>query len=239
MGTDREMPGVLAVIVLTAAGGTPDDCAIYRRIIEAQQKKCAEYGYRHLIYDLGGLGIGEPYAVEREDLEPTVNGDSLPPATFKAALVERAMCEAKHGELVCWLDADCIPLKPFLPLQHGGMFDAAVTLRPAPEVGLSNNAALDYLNSGVVWIRNSKLGVPFAEAWRMESLAMKTDQGALNEIVAPRVHQAVTWNAMRGKVHYRVLVLDCAEWNSWHPPFTGARIAHFKRGLRGQAVNYL
>ena len=227
------------MLVVTAAGGTPDDCAIYRRIIEAQQKKCAEFGYGHMIFDLGGLGIGEPYAVEREDLEPTVNGDSLPPATFKAALVERGMKEAKPDEVVCWLDADCIPLRRFNPLVSFDGLDAAVTLRPAAEVGLSNNPALDYLNSGVVWIRNSKRGALFAEAWRMESLLMKTDQGALNEIVAPRVHQTVTWNSMRGKVHDRVLILDCAEWNSWHPPFTGARIAHFKRGIRNQAVNYL
>ena len=68
---------------------------------------------------------------------------------------------------------------------------------------------------------------------------MKTDQGALNEVVAPGVHQTHTWNSLRGKIHNGVLILDCAEWNSWHPPFTGARIAHFKRGIRNQAVNYL
>ena len=227
------------MIVVTAAGGTPDDCAIYRRIIEAQQKKCTEYGYRHLVFDLGGLGFGEPHTVPASDFRLQVNGDSLPAATFKAALIECAMKEVKPDEGVCWLDADCIPLQRFNPLVSFDGMDAAVTLRSAPEVGLSNNPALDYLNSGVVWIRNSKRGALFAEAWRMESLVMQTDQGALNEIVAPRVHQTVTWNAMRGKVHDRVLVLDCAEWNSWHPPFTGARIAHFKRGIRAQAVNYL
>jgi hypothetical protein len=191
-----------------------------------------------MIFDLGGLGIGEPYQVEREDLEPTVNGDSLPPATFKASLVERAMDQSAPGELVMWMDADCLPLRDFMPAVADGVC-AAVTLRPAPEIGLSNRPALDYLNSGVVWIRNTAQGKQFCRAWLEASLTMKTDQGALNEIVAPRVHQTVTWNSMRGKVHDRVLVLDCAEWNNWSPPFTGARIAHFKRGIRGRAVNYL
>lgn len=234
------------MIVVTA--GTSE----YRQIVDAQARKCAEFGYYHRIFDLGGLGIGDPYHVEVEDLEPTVNGDSLPPATFKAALVARAMEGAGQGELVCWMDADCIPLKPFLPLQlptrptrHGdfGAYDAAVTLRPVPEMGLSNNPALDYLNSGVVWIRNNQAGEAFRAQWQRGSEFMRTDQGALNVAVGI-ADDTAAWNSWRGKVvtqmfGARVLVLDCAEWNSWHPPFTGARIAHFKRGIRNQAVNYL
>jgi len=221
------------VIVVTA--GTAE----YRHIIDAQSRKCAEFGYGHLVYDLGGLGIGEPYHVELEDLQPTVNGDSLPPATFKAALVEKAFGAANHGELVCWLDADCIPLKGFHPNTNGEEFDAAVTLRPAPEVGLSNNPALDYLNSGVVWIRNNERGRALCDTWRRFSASMNTDQGALNVVVAPGL-DAGGWNMIRGTVHNGVLVLDAMEWNCWHPEhFKRARIAHFKRGLRGQAVNYL
>lgn len=225
------------MIVVTA--GTSE----YRAIIDAQARQCAQFGYGHLVYDLGGLGIGEPYHVELEDLQPTVNGDSLPPATFKAALVEKAFGAANHGELVCWLDADCIPLRDFnldalACFDALGSFDVAVTLRPAPEVGLSNNPALDYLNSGVVWIRNTERGRALCDTWRRLSWSMNTDQGALNHLVAPSL-DAGGWNMLRGKVHNGILILDATEWNSWCPPFAGARIAHFKRGLRGQAVNYL
>jgi hypothetical protein len=230
------------MIVVTA--GTSE----YRQIIDAQARKCNEYGYTHMAFDLGGLGIGEPYAVEREDLEPTVNGDSLPPATFKAALVQRALAMTFSNEVVCWLDADCIPLHPFdefaiATATNHADWDAAVTLRPEPEVGLSNNPALDYLNSGVVWIRNTEAGSGLLEMWGKWSRFCGTDQGALNQIVAPE-YRKVGWNGIRGLVHVSpcgadVLVLDCTEWNSWHPPFTGARIAHFKRGIRAQAVNYL
>lgn len=238
MGAGGEGEGLQPVIVVTA--GTSE----YRTIIDAQARKCAEFGYGHLVYDLGGLGIGEPYHVELEDLQPTVNGDSLPPATFKAALVEKAFGAANHGELVCWLDADCIPLREFnldalACFDALGSFDVAVTLRPALEVGLSNNPALDYLNSGVVWIRNNLRGRTLCELWRSLSLAMGTDQGALNEVAGPGC-DATGWNLSRSKVYGGVLVLDAMEWNCWHPQHFGqARIAHFKRGLRSQAVNYL
>lgn len=227
------------MIVVTAAGGSPEDCAVYGRIIGAQAMKCNEYGYKQLVFDLGGLGFGEPFSVEPSEFAPQINGDSLPAATFKAALVERGFTIAKPDEVVCWLDADCLPLQRFNPLVSFDWLDAAVTLRPAPEIGLSNNPVLDYLNSGVVWIRNSVRGHMFARAWRDLSVSMNTDQGALNEVVAPRVHQAHTWNGLRGRVHDGTLVLDAVEWNNWWPPFTGARIAHFKRGIRAQAVNYL
>ena len=222
------------MIVVTA--GTSE----YRQIVDAQARKCREYGYYHLIYDLGGLGIGEPYHVEIEDLQPTVNGDSLPPATFKAALVARAMEGAGQGELVCWLDADCIPLQSFQP---DGSFDAAVTLRPAPEIGLSNNPALDYLNSGVVWIRNNQAGEAFRAQWQRGSEFLHTDQGALNVAVGI-ADGTSTWNSWRGKVvtqmfGARVLVLDAMEWNCWHlPPKPETRILHFKRGIRHLAPYY-
>lgn len=224
------MPGVQSVIVVTA--GTTE----YRSIIDAQARKCAEFGYQHVVYDLGGLGIGEPYVVEIEDLKPTVNGDSLPPATFKAELVSRSLVMAVPGEVVMWLDADCIPVREFLP---DGDWEAVVTLRAVPEVGLSNNAALDYLNSGAVWFRNSPVGRSLCLDWAELSYAMNTDQGALNEVVAPG-YQAVAWNSLRGTVHDGVLVLDAMEWNCWHfPPPANARILHFKGGIRYLAKDYV
>jgi hypothetical protein len=229
----------ISVIVVTAAGGSAEDCATYRRIIEAQAARCQECGYKHLIFDLGGLGIGEPFEVPASDFTLQINGDSLPAATFKAALVARGMKKAAQEEIVCWLDADCLPLARFNPLASFSGLEAAVTLRPAAEIGLSNNPALDYLNSGVVWIRNNMRGEMFRAEWEDQSHALRTDQGALNQVVAPGLRGNIAWNSLRGQFHNGVLVLDAAVWNSWHPPFAGARIAHFKRGLRPQYVNYI
>ena len=240
LGAASHVRGVLAVIVVTA--GTAE----YKPIIETQARKCREFGYEHRIYDLGGLGIGIPYQVPASDLKPTVNGDSLPPATFKAALVMEALQAAYPGETVCWLDADCIPVQKFQPLSMADKnpADAAVTLRPAPEIGLSNNPALDYLNSGVVWIRNTMKGRDFCQHWGVLSRAFHTDQGALNQ--ATGWHRGGTeWNTARGTIVVgyagaRVLILDAMEWNCWHfPPPPEARILHFKGGIRYLAKDYV
>jgi hypothetical protein len=231
--------GVLDMIVVTA--GTRE----YRLIAAAQRRKCRQFGYTHVVFDLGGLGIGAEHEVPASDFIPTVNGDSLPPATFKASLVAEQLQLAAQNELVCWLDADCLPVKPFSPdeLQTGG-FDAAVTLRPANEIGLSNNPALDYLNSGVVWIRNTPAGRRFCADWSARSIALKTDQGALNDAVCP-IWNGADWKAAVGAVHQatcgaRTLVLDATEWNSWHfPPPASARILHFKGGIRYLAKDYI
>jgi len=221
--------------VLTA--GTAD----YRPIVNAQARKCVELGYRHLTFDLGNLGTGIPFEVDPADLKPTVNGDSLPAALFKPLLVTCVLEQwAMANDIVCWLDADCIPLKEFVP---PGDWDAAVTLRPVAEIGQSNNRALDFLNSGVVWIRNTPAGMEFAHDWHLRATECGTDQGGLNDAVAPHF-TAENWRRAYGfRLHpvcgARVLVLDCAEWNSWSPPFIGARIAHFKRGIRQLAGGYL
>jgi hypothetical protein len=227
------------VIVVTA--GTSE----YRDIILAQRRACDKMGYAHYRYDLGGLGFGIPYAVELEDLKPTVNGDSLPPATFKAALVAECLRLAEPNELVCWMDADCLPVKDFnIPSSFGG-FDVAVTLRPEPEIGLSNNPALDYLNSGVVWIRNTPKGLETCELWHDLSLILRTDQGALNLVTGSgwgksdwKNSVGATWDAPNGS---RFLVLPCMEWNSWHFGSLSkyVRILHFKAGVRHLAKDYI
>ena len=250
MGTAGHVRSVPFMIVITAAGGSLADCAVYRSIIEAQARKCKEFGYRHRIYNLGNLGIGEFRAVPDSDFKLQVNGDSLPAATFKAALVAENLAEAKLGDLVMWMDADCLPLRDLAIPRSYGEFDAAVTLRPAAEIGLSNNSALDYLNSGVVGIRNTQAGSYLCDLWSVMSRDMNTDQGALNEAVTglhglPIWLDKSTWEKSRGNVIVapigaRVLMLDCTEWNSWaFPPSPQARILHFKRGLRYLAKDYL
>lgn len=227
------------MIVVTA--GSHD----YRRIIESQARRCREFGYSHQAYDLGGLNLpgAIPLAVDAADLAPSVNGDSLPPATFKAQLIIDALRERdSFHEWACWLDGDCIPIRPFEP--EGFNWDAAVTLRPAPEVGASNNPALDFLNSGVVWFRNTAYGALLAEEWDTASALLQTDQGALNQVVAPLFGSREWIGAVGGIVRApcgaRVLVLDGTFWNCWAlPPRPGTRILHFKRGIRGSAVNYL
>lgn len=215
--------------MLIVTAGTGD----YREIILAQAKACTRFGHVHRVYDLGGLGFGEPFEVPADDLKPTINGDSLPPATFKARLLLDAF---EPHACMCWLDADCLPLLDFMP---PGEWDAAVTLRPASEVGACGIKSMDYLNAGVVWIRN----IEFAREWLEMSIEANTDQGALNEIVAPdfgpNEWRTAVGHSIINPMGMSVLVLDAMEWNCWHlPPRPETRILHFKRGIRGAAKGY-
>lgn len=214
------------MIVVTA--GTAE----YRPIIEKQALQCRALGYEHRIYDLGGLGIGQPFEVREADLKPSI-GDSLPPATFKPRLLMRNFVP---GQIVCWLDGDCLPLRSFEPFS---VSDAAVTLRPAAEIEQSGVRSLDYLNSGVVWIRN----LDFAAEWLRQSEMLNSDQDGLIDAVAPAFKKRQWINAL-GKtiitpLGFRVKVLDAMQWNCWHlPPKAETRILHFKRGIRGAAKQY-
>jgi hypothetical protein len=216
--------------MLVVTAGTDE----YRPIIEAQAKRCAEFGYRHAIYDLGGLGFGEKLAVPAGDLRPTYN-QSLPPSTFKTDLMIK---HAVDDGVVCWLDGDCIPLLPFEP---DGDWDAAVTLRPIQEISRAHRPATRYLNSGVVWIRREALG--FAQTWRRESVRVNTDQGGLNNIVGIGLGLN-QWRQLTGKTvvalgGFRVKILGAMEWNCWHlPPKADTRILHFKREMRAAAKEY-
>lgn len=242
------------MVVVTAYGGTAEDRAAFRSIVQRQSERCKGFGYAHHEFGLtepGGEYLpGYSFEVPVGDFMPTVNGDSLPPATFKAALMDNLLRTLPANQWACWLDADCLPLREFDPLHmeggHAFSVDAVVTLRSHGEIGLSRNQALDYLNSGVVWIRNTLMGRKFCEAWRRHSIELQTDQGALNLCVAPEWTER-EWKMIAGQnavvdspTGAKVLVLDAAEWNRWHlPPTISTRILHFKRGIRSQAVNYL
>lgn len=206
----------------------------FRSMIQQQQKICGRYGYSHKAYDLGGLGFGDLFKVDPADLAGTVAGDSIPPTTFKTHLAERCYQE---GEILCWLDGDCIPLRDFQP---EGVWDIAVTLRSLREVGASGIRITDYLNAGVLWINNRT----FIEVWKAEARRLNNDQAALNEIVGG-IFTVDQWRHLMGQTFralsgFTVKVMDAMEWNCWHlPPTEQTRILHFKRGIRGAAEGYI
>jgi hypothetical protein len=229
------------MIIVTA--GTAE----YADIIRAQVKRCSDFGFKHVVYDLGDLGFGTPHFVRHGDLTPTIGTDTLPPATFKASLMLDTMTRfAALNELVVWMDADCLPIHDFtIPKSHGE-FDVAVTLRPVSEIGASGNYALDYLNSGVVFARKNAAGEAFLRVWSTQSVEFNSDQAALNKCVAFDF-TTEDWRRAMG-LHvirpvwpsWNVLILDALEYNCWHlPPRPQTRILHFKRGIRSSAVNYL
>lgn len=216
------------MIVVTA--GTTQ----FAKIITEQRKRCLGFGYDHRVYDLGGLGMGKPAKVANGDFKPTIEKRDLPPATFKPKLM---LYEFMQGEINCWIDGDCLPLMPFEP---DGEWDAAVTLRSISEIGKNGLRAIDYLNSGVVWIRNRG----FAQDWKRASSAMNTDQDGLNQVVGPYLTKKQWKSAMDQTITtpsgYSVKILNAIQWNCWDfPPKQNTKILHFKGRFRDEAKAYL
>lgn len=214
--------------MLVVTAGTSE----YRGIIDAQGRICDTLRYKRIVFDLGGLGIGEKYEVPSDDLRGVI-GDSMPPTTFKPRLLSE---QFRPHATMCWLDGDCLPLREFYP---EGNWDVAVTLRPKDEIGQSGIMNTDFLNAGVVWVRS----IDFVNSWIAKAAEIGNDQGALNQLIAPdwnadewrRAHNTFRWTPYG----MRALILDAMEWNCWHlPPKQDTRILHFKRGIRAAAKGY-
>ena len=216
------------MIVITAATGDMKDLVI------GQAKRVYSFEYDHRIFDFGGLGFGIPYRVDPLDIAP-VPGIHAPRCLFKIDLL--LSCFEENNTL-CWLDADCLPLKEF---EIDGAFDAAVTLRPSSEIGKSGMFNHDYINAGVIWIRSRK----FLDHWRQRSVIHQNDQGGLNDLIGEGMSVEEWRKSMNSTIitkhdGFKVRILNAMKWNCWHiPPVEDTRIMHFKKGIRRAASNYL
>lgn len=204
----------------------------YRALVLAQAKVCYALKIPHVTYDLGGLGFGFPRTTDPAEF-PLINGMLM--AWFKPELmIDMLQLNRAHSNVVCWLDADCIPTNLFE--QPAGDWDAAVTLRRDEELGIGMEST-NWLNAGVVFIRANEAGRAFAMAWRAACGGKVGEQEALCRIVASG-WTCAHWAVARGRTvsvpcGARVLVLSCPEWNCWEfPPPAGVRVMHYKRGLR-------
>jgi len=212
--------------MLIVTGGTAE----YRPYIERQATFCKTQGYTHEIHDLGGLGMGRKTFVDPAEFAATLGG-GLPAARFKPKLMLDQWVQS--GDLVAWLDGDCVPV---LPIEPPGDWDAAVTLRSDTELGASGIPATDWLNSGVVFVRWTRPGFDFLDDWLDACSRTTGDQTALNDVVG-KGWDRFQWAAARGVIveypGYRIQILSSPEWNCWQfPAPPEARILHYKRGLR-------
>jgi len=217
------------MIVVTGA------TAEYRDLVLAQAKVCYALKIPHVTYDLAGLGFGIPRTTDPGEF-PLIDGMLM--AWFKPELVTGMLqLNRAHADIVCWLDADCIPTNLF-ERPPGDDWDAAVTLRRDDEMGVGMEST-NWLNAGVVFVRANEPGRVFAAAWRAACGGNVGEQEALCRTVGSGWKRP-EWAAARGltvatRCGAMVKVLSCPEWNCWEfPPPAGVRVMHYKRGLRSQ-----
>lgn len=124
------------------------------------------------MYDLGGLDIGEKFEPEEGDVEPTIGERAFPPCIFKIQIIRK---ELKNHESVMWLDGDALLQKEITEPPK----DNEVVLTERREK--HNNPLAGRINAGVMFFNNTP--DEFLDVWEKKARQMRTDQGALNNML--------------------------------------------------------
>jgi len=179
-------------------------------------------GYRVNVYDLGGLGFGEPLWTEAGDLKK----DSFVPCCFKPRAIKAALMEWKmrggRGEThLVWLDADAF-LQDRIDEVFTDDYDVGVTERPAREIEMyRENPKVGRINSGVIFFRCSKELFPFLDEWECRALKYNLEQQALNELASE--------NSLRFKM------FPCRTYNNYLFDGRGTpKVVHYKGNRRSR-----
>ena len=204
------------MIILTAANSAlPSDDQIrknpkfsFRSIIENTESKAIECGYKSVIYDLGGLGIGEKFTVEdetfaKEGFYKEVKKGYKSKSLFKPDIVKH--CLETHKEFTAYIDGDaqlCDNIDEII-----GDYDIGVTLRKPSELETDwyedYGDIAGYVNAGVIFFNSTPAALKFVDVWRQTTIEVGNDQKALNKLVSPdkypEVNSTITLNNTRIK----------------------------------------
>jgi hypothetical protein len=181
-------------MIAIAIGANADhrDFALYA-------KASAEaFGYKVVLYDLGGLGEGRKIEVVRpNDFERRKN--KIIRALFKTEVVRRTL---EDYEKVVMIDTDCIIKRP-IDEAFEDDFHIGLTLRPRPPISLEKRISqqelerlpeekryrLGCFNSGVMFFQQKEQTFNLIKAW--EELAQdaetESDQAGMNRLVSPHM----------------------------------------------------
>ena len=138
------------------------------------QSQCDKLGYTLQVFDLGGLGYGEPATVTDENFQNhgwyhEMHGDWKTRALHKPSII----AEALDQEPVAYLDADAFPVAKFDEIWEYD-FDIGVTERCADE---TDTKILGPINAGVLFFKpTAKAAVA---AWQRLTEQTGNDQRAM------------------------------------------------------------
>lgn len=163
------------LIVSAADARMADVAAIWR-------DRVSRLGYDYILYDLGGLGHGPRLALDHDIFSPLDESrpGEFPGCLYKPALV-RAVCRQNPGELVVYLDVDAFPLARFDEVDDV-TYDVGLTLRMNGDSSMPPHfRRMGMVNAGVMFFRSSSRSLEYLDGWHAATLALRSDQKAVNE----------------------------------------------------------
>jgi len=212
----------------------------FREVIEATARQAELCGYPCAIFDLGTLGIGEPFTVQDPDFaekgyyaKEIVEGYKSK-SLFKPELVQLVM--KRFNDTVIYLDGDA-QLVGCLDETAGDDYDIGVTLRPQWETESEwhkqHFEIVKYINAGVIFFNPTEAAHRFVEKWASRTAEVNNDQMALNSLSCPENYPVPYSVELIDGV--RIKYFPCEVYNFYffgnQYPQT-AKILHFKGDVR-------
>lgn len=192
------------MIILTAANKNFEHHLL--RMLESVKK----FNYNIHVYDLGGLGYGEPYSAP-------VSNKAYQKNPIKPQYILEKLKSLSLNELLVWMDADTELLDRIDELEDVD-FDLGVTLRHSKPKREKDGR----YNSGVLFFRNNSRTINFMEQWADLSKDLNGDQWSLNTLIKKIDRKNLFIREFSGEV-YNNFYFDRDQ--------SMAKILHYKSGL--------
>jgi hypothetical protein len=192
----------------------------FRPYVENADRTTRALGYETLVFDLGDLGMGEPFRGRVSDIP-------LHTIPCKPHMLREACQRTQENTYVVWLDADAIMQARIDEIQLD--YDIGVTMRTK----FSKDPRVGAINAGIVFVRNTTTTRRFLDIWAAKSEVLDGDQSALNALI-PLDKQDKDQCVIRQGI--KVQVFPCAVYNffDFKNDSHQAKIIHYKSKHRAR-----
>jgi hypothetical protein len=202
------------ILVVTAGD------ANFRPYVANAERTTRLLGYPVLVFDLGGLDLGEPF-------EGRVSSVPLHTIPCKPHMLREACSRVPENSYVVWLDGDAIMQARIDEIRQD--YDIGVTMRSK----FSKDPRVGAINAGIVFVRNTASARRFLEVWAYRADEFDGDQSALNDLVP------LTKTDRDQLVHRqgaRIQVFPCSVYNffDFKNDASQAKIVHYKSKHRAK-----
>lgn len=233
--------------ILTAANsvyskdddGKIDTSFSFKSVIEKTVANAMKFGYEPVVYDLGELGIGEPFSIVDENFKNKGHYGEVKKGYHSRSLFKPEMiyhCLEEYRDLTVYLDGDALLHAPIDEIAEGD-YDVGVTLRIPLEMQsewYEKYADIaKYINAGVIFFNPNPATFEFVRKWRDATVELGNDQKALNKLACPdyypKIGEIKTFDGVRIKY------FSGKKYNNYYFDnglIREAKIFHFKGGVR-------
>ncbi len=193
----------------------------FKSVIQETVKRAEKCGYKPVVYDLGNLGMGEPFQVADETFAQKgyysvqVQEGYKSRSLFKPEVVR--YCLSRHKDLTVYLDGDA-QLVDSIDEIITSDYDIGVTLRNPSELQEEWHQKYfeiaRYVNAGVIFFNPSPATDNFITMWEKRTQEVGNDQKALNQLVCPEEYPApYSIHTLNG---VRIKYFPCEQYNYYY-----------------------